>query len=94
MKEQINTFLLADIGGTNKVFTLFLYCMTFKEARAYHWALRAIVMHLIFMFLGNSIIEAANIGLKEGGVNVSTNMTIENSGATQLHIGQQQTNKK
>ena len=48
-----------------------------------------------FGFLGDSIFEAENSGLKGGWeVKVSTNTTIENYGATKLYIGQHQTNKK
>ena len=47
-----------------------------------------------FGFLGDSIVEAANSGLKSGGVNVSTNMTINNSGSAQLKITENQAQRK
>ena len=37
-------------------------------------------------FLGNSIVELVNNGLESGGVDVSTNMTINNSRLAQLNI--------
>ena len=39
-----------------------------------------------FDFLGDSIAEAVNSGLKEGHQHVSTNMTINTSAATQVNI--------
>ena len=41
-----------------------------------------------FDFLGDSIAEAVNSGLKEGHQHVSTNMTINTSAATQVNIFQ------
>ena len=47
-----------------------------------------------FDFLGDSIVESANSGLKSGSLSVSTAMTINTSAGTQLKIGENQTMKK
>ena len=47
-----------------------------------------------FGFLGDSIVEAANSGMKSGSVKVATNMTINLSGSTQIKISENQTQKK
>ena len=47
-----------------------------------------------FGFLGDSIVEAANSGLKSGVVNVSTNTTINNSGSDQLMMTKNQAQRK
>ena len=44
-----------------------------------------------FGFLGDSIVEAANSGMKSGHVKVATNMTINLSGSTQIKISENQT---
>ena len=40
-----------------------------------------------FGFLGDSIVEGTNSGLKTGDVEVSTNTTINNSSSAQINIG-------
>ena len=40
-----------------------------------------------FDFVGNSIVEASNSGLKRGDVTFSTNMNIDTSVLTQVQIG-------
>ena len=45
-------------------------------------------------FLGDSIVEAVNSGLKEGHQHVSTNMTINTSASTQIQIFENQIYKK
>jgi len=47
-----------------------------------------------FDFLGDSIVESANSGLKSSSLSVSTAMTINTSAGTQLKIGENQTMKK
>ena len=47
-----------------------------------------------FDFLGDSIAEAANSGIKNGSIAVSTNMNISTSGMTQLKIVGNQNEKK
>ena len=47
-----------------------------------------------FDFLGDSIVESANSGLKGGSLSVSTAMTINTSAGTQLKIGENQIMKK
>ena len=47
-----------------------------------------------FGFLGDSIIEAVNNGIKSGSVRVATNMNINLSGSTQIKISENQTHKK
>ena len=47
-----------------------------------------------FGFLGDSIVEAANSGIKSGSVRVATNMKINLSGSTQIKISENQTHKK
>ena len=39
-----------------------------------------------FVFFGDSIVEAANYGLKRGDVTGSTNMNIDTSALTQIQI--------
>ena len=46
-KEQRNLFLFAGIDGNNKVFTAFRCFMPSKETRAYNWALRVALRHLL-----------------------------------------------
>ena len=48
----------------------------------------------IFVFLGDSIVEAANSGIKTGDIKVASNMIINISGGTQLKINENQTRKK
>ena len=47
-----------------------------------------------FGFLGDSIVEAANSGIKCGSVRVATNMNINMSGSTQIKISENQSQKK
>ena len=47
-----------------------------------------------FGFLGDSIVEAANSGIKSGSLKVATNMKINTSGSTQIKISENQTHKK
>ena len=47
-----------------------------------------------FGFLGDSIVEAANSGIKSGSVRVGTNMKINLSGSTQIKISENQSFKK
>ena len=47
-----------------------------------------------FGFVGDSIAEAANSGIKQGDVQVASNMTINTSAATQLKICENQTHNK
>ena len=47
-----------------------------------------------FGFLGDSIVEAANSGIKSGSVRVATNMKINLSGSTQIKISKNQTHEK
>lgn len=47
-----------------------------------------------FDFLGDSIVEAVNSGLKEGTQHVNTNMTINTSAATQINIFENQVYQK
>ena len=47
-----------------------------------------------FDLKGDSIVEAANSGLKGGSLSVSTSMKIHTSAGTQLKIGENQTMKK
>ena len=47
-----------------------------------------------FGLLGDSIVEAANSGIKYGSVIVATNMSINLSGSTQIQISENQTHKK
>ena len=47
-----------------------------------------------FGFLGDSIVEAANSGIKSGSIKVATNMKINTSGSTQIKISENQTHKK
>ena len=47
-----------------------------------------------FGFLGDSIVEAANSGIKSGSVRVATSMKINLSGSTQIKISENQTHKK
>ena len=47
-----------------------------------------------FNFKGESIVEAANSGLKTGSLSASTSMKIHTSAGTQLKIGENQTMKK
>ena len=47
-----------------------------------------------FRFLNDSIVEAANSGIKPGSVRVATNMKINLSGSTQIKISENQTHKK
>ena len=49
---------------------------------------------ITFGFLGDSIAEAANSGIKNGDVKVASNMTINTSAGTQLKIIENQTHKK
>ena len=46
-KEQRNLFLFTGVDGNNKVFTVFYCVMPLEEARAYHWALRSTLPHLL-----------------------------------------------
>ena len=47
----------------------------------------------IFDFLGDSIVEASNSGLKRGGVTISTNMNVDTLAFTQAQIGKTQARK-
>lgn len=47
-----------------------------------------------FDFVGDCIAEAANSGIKNGSIRVSTNMNINTSGMTQVKILQNQNDKK
>ena len=47
-----------------------------------------------FDFLGDSIVEAVNSGMKHGDQQVNTNMTINTSASTQIDIVQNQMKKK
>ena len=44
----------------------------------------------IFIFLSDSIVEAANYGLRRGDVIVSTNMNIDTSELTQIKVSRSQ----
>ena len=48
----------------------------------------------MFGFLGDSIVEATNSGMKWDSIRVSTNMTIHISGSTQIKISENQSQKK
>ena len=48
----------------------------------------------IFGFLGDSIIEAASSGMKDGSIRVATNMNINLSGSTQIKISENQTHRE
>ena len=47
-----------------------------------------------FGLLGDSIVEAANSGMKCGSVRVTTNMTIHMSGSTKIKNSENQSQKK
>ena len=46
------------------------------------------------LVLGDSIVEAANSGMKSGSIRVATNTNINLSGSTQIKISENQTHKK
>ena len=46
-KEQRNLFLFAGIDSNNKVFIVFRCSIPSKEARAYNWAQRIAIRHLV-----------------------------------------------
>ena len=47
-----------------------------------------------FDFVGDSIVEASNSGLKRGNVTISMNMNIDTSALTQVQIGKTKARKK
>ena len=46
-KEQRSLFVIARIDGHNKVFTNMRYFMCSKETKAYHWAMKTELRHLV-----------------------------------------------
>ena len=47
-----------------------------------------------FGFIGDSIVEGSNCGLKRGDIAISTNMNIDISGMNQVQISKTQARKK